>query len=77
MLTKPLGTQIAVNAHQWIEEVGTNRNWKPGHENPPDHVTGQSQEIFHSYCRPAGSFQTISPFNMFLQVRNMNKIKQM
>ena len=23
MLTKPLGTQIAVNAHQWIEQVGT------------------------------------------------------
>ena len=21
VLTKPLGTQIAVNAHQWIEEV--------------------------------------------------------
>jgi len=23
VLTKPLGTQIAVNAHQWLEEVGT------------------------------------------------------
>jgi hypothetical protein len=22
VLTKPLGTQVAVNAHQWIEQVG-------------------------------------------------------
>ena len=22
VLTKPLGTQIAVNAHQWLENVG-------------------------------------------------------
>ena len=22
VLTKPLGTQIAVNAHQWLDEVG-------------------------------------------------------
>ena len=23
VLTKPLGTQVAVNAHQWLDQVGT------------------------------------------------------